>query len=808
MGITSLDAALSGLRISQQQISVISNNVANVGTPGYSRKILPQSTQAINGQSVGVRPGIITRNVDLNLERDLWTQVSSVEFFDVQETYLNRIQQFHGPPDRELSIASEIADLRDSFAILADSPEDTFALANAVNQAQDTADKINDLASLINTLRNDVQDEVSTTVTRINDLLVQVASLNDQVESNQNNNRTSALMEDQRDEVIKELSQLIEISFFQRGDGVLVIQTNNGIELASDSAKTLYFDSTPLAATTSYPDSINGIFVGDPILEPSAVDITTISPGGKLGGLLELRDVVFPKQSAQIDELAHKMALRFDAQGLRLFTDASGAIPEDTAPDPTTLPDPTAVEYVGFASVIQVNQNILNDNTLLRTGTYGATNIQTGDNEVIRRVLQNTFTSIEYQEISNTDITTQVDLLNRGGADLQTWLGIFSSNTITGGLDLSAIGSLNDLINSSGGALVPPNDEFDIVFSETRTGILEGPATTITIDMAAAAATPGANALDQLVTYINGLTGGLPASLAVTAQAGPNGELQITTTGSYRIDSNVANGMTQTGLNFLGLTDSGATAIAPTDPYFDIQVGNNPSTRIFLEPGDTDVDLLTKLGAVEGLAVDTVNFALDGVLRLRPGNNFDVPDFGGDLQITSGPFVVGAAAYSPPFATSVRTSLDPGANIISALFGTYTIAAGNVQDQTALRDVPYGSETNASLAVPIPTVGFRNTLLGPGTGVSTGIVGATTLIDFAQKMVNEHAQDLLLKSNRKEDESSLRDLLSIQLLDESGVNLDEELGHLIVVQTAYSASARVLTAVDELFQELLNAVRR
>ena len=54
MGIGGLDAALSGLRIAQQQISVISNNVANVGTPGYTRKILPQSTQAIQGYGIGV----------------------------------------------------------------------------------------------------------------------------------------------------------------------------------------------------------------------------------------------------------------------------------------------------------------------------------------------------------------------------------------------------------------------------------------------------------------------------------------------------------------------------------------------------------------------------------------------------------------------------------------------------------------------------------------------------------------------------------------------------------------------------------
>ena len=144
MGIASLDAALAGLRVSQQQISVISNNVANVSTPGYSRKLLPQSAQAIEGVTIGVRAETIIRNVDLNLERDLWTQVSAVGYLDVQQTYLSRIEQFHGPPDQELSIAAELARLRDSFSILANSPEDTFLQSSTVDQAVDTANKIND----------------------------------------------------------------------------------------------------------------------------------------------------------------------------------------------------------------------------------------------------------------------------------------------------------------------------------------------------------------------------------------------------------------------------------------------------------------------------------------------------------------------------------------------------------------------------------------------------------------------------------------------------------------------------------------
>ncbi len=812
MGIAGLDAALAGLRVSQQQINAISNNVANVSTPGYSRKILPQSTLAIEGVTIGVRAETLLRNVDLNLERDLWTQVSAVGELDIQQTYLNRIQQFHGPPDAELSVAAEIARLQDSFAALADSPENQSLQALAVDQATDTANKINDLSDLISSLRNDAQNEALDTVTRINDLLQQIADLNESVQNNLNLNRTTAFYEDQRDSAIKELSGLIEISFFQRGDGVLVVQSNRGVELASDEAQRLTFDASPLSATSYYPDSANGIFIGDPnVANEFSLDITALSPGGKLGGLLTLRDETFPKQMAQLDELAHKMALRMEAQGLRLFTDAAGSIPGDTAPDPTIVP-PTAVEYVGFSATIQVNANIVNDPSLLKNGTYGAT-LDTGSNEVIRRVLQFGFGGVEYQQAENIDLATQVDLLNTGGADLQNWLGLLSSNTLTGGRDLTPFATVNDIVLSANGALDDPNDQFQITFEEPRIPL--GPVT-LTVDLSDANALGvGADASAQLVDYINNTlipAAGFPAGLNASASVGTNGELVISTNGSYEIDSNtLPTGIGDAGLVFLGLSDNAGSPVAPTDPYFDVQVGNNDPVRITLEPGDTQVELIAKLQAIPGLAVDTdatlTNIETDGILRLRPGDDFDNPDFGGDIKLIGGPFEVNGAAYGAPPALTARAAIDNGANIVSALFGTYTVSGGGIEDASPVDSFNYGSGTNASLAPPIPTLSFRESLLGPSANISTGVRGSLTIIDFAQKMVNEHSQESILIQANIEDETSLRDVLQTQLLDESGVNLDEELGQLIVVQTAYSASARVLTAIDELFQELLNAVR-
>ncbi len=797
MGISSLDSALSGLRINQAQIDVISNNVANVGTEGYTRKILPQSSQVVDGKSVGVLGETIIRNVDIRLQRDLWTQVSKTEFYDIQETYLTRVEQFHGSPDANISIASEVSKLQDSFAALANAPGDPFLLADVVDQAQDTVTKMNDLSDYYSTLMNDAQNEADVVVQRVNDLLEQIAELNSQIRFSTAIGSTVAATEDARDQAVKELTELMELSTFSRGDGVVIVQTIQGIELASDTAQELFFRPTPLSSQSSYPDNVAGIYVGDPAVNANAIEITERGIGGKLGGLIELRDDSFPKMITQIDELAHKMALRFDAQGLRLFTDRSGGIPADTPPDTSTNPN-TAVEYVGFASQIQVNRLIVDDHNLIQTGTYGGT-IQSGSNEIIRRVIEFTFGSTEFQMLANSDAATSVDIqaAATGGTTLQDWLGLTAESELVSGLSLSNYASIADMLTAGGvdafGMVPTETDTFIVRFDDPDIG---GGPYDIEIDLSAVPST-GTSAAQDLVDYMildadwaNAVT-----DFGATVTINSAGQLVMNSRSNIEIVNSPVDPISDLGFSFVGFEETLAVA---EDPYFDVQVGNNPAVRITIDPLDTEVELLSKLNAVDGLVAQ---IDADGFLTMRPGNSFTNPDFGGDINIIGGPFTTNAATLGGTAAG--RATIDDGVNIAQALFGTYQITAGVVEQASPIVDFSYQSETETGSGT---YVSFRSESLGAGANVETEINESRTLKDYSQKIVNEVALELSLISARHEDEDSLRGLLEQQLLNESAVNIDEELGNLIVVQTGYSASARVISAVQEIFDELMTVI--
>src|SRR3546814_2986470 len=96
-----LSNALSGLQVNQAALQVTSNNVANVNTPGYSRKVVETSARVLGGQGAGVEISAISRAVNQFLMRDVRTETSTLGARQVRSEYYTRMQQMLGNQDRK-----------------------------------------------------------------------------------------------------------------------------------------------------------------------------------------------------------------------------------------------------------------------------------------------------------------------------------------------------------------------------------------------------------------------------------------------------------------------------------------------------------------------------------------------------------------------------------------------------------------------------------------------------------------------------------------------------------------------------------
>ncbi len=569
MAISTLGNALSGLKAAQSSINVIADNIANASTPGYTRKTLPQETRVTQqGEGFGIKLNEIIRKVDMTLIRDMFDQNSRTQFYATREDFLSRLQAFHGSSESENAISSELQRLNDAFTELTVTPEDLGVLRTVLASARSTAAKFNDMSSTLTDLRNDAQAELKVTVERVNALIENLHDINVNINSQFSSGRSTANLMDKRDEAMKELSQYMDIKFYNTENDQINIITDDGITLLDKSPRQLVFNPIPLGVESSYGNSNQAVLqlqgAGGLTAASANIDLTAEELGGKIEALLELRDETFPQYQAQLDELAQKTALRFSQQGLDLFVDQSGNVPQNVAP-------PAAVDYVGFSRDMRVNQALIDDPHLVREGTNGEA-VQLGGNTVIDRILE--FTFGDYQHFESVG---DVDL---SAGTIFAAAGLTQYNQVVGDIDLTDLATLDADPN------LPAGSQFSV-------DVGGGPSV-ITIN--------AGDTANDLVNNINAALG--PG----TARLNGLGQLVF----EAQADVTIADvSLGAAGIAALG-HDFGT--VAAQNPSFTVQVGRQSPVTVAIDPTDTSTELLADLNAIDGV---TASLDANGFLFIQ-----------------------------------------------------------------------------------------------------------------------------------------------------------------------------------------------
>src|SRR5690606_5674193 len=95
--ISSLSNAVSGLRTSQDSITILSRNISNAGTPGYHRQSL-NIIDYSSANSTYARTAGVDRAFNQSLQTYYNRQVSDTSMSNVMGNYLNKLQGYLGKP--------------------------------------------------------------------------------------------------------------------------------------------------------------------------------------------------------------------------------------------------------------------------------------------------------------------------------------------------------------------------------------------------------------------------------------------------------------------------------------------------------------------------------------------------------------------------------------------------------------------------------------------------------------------------------------------------------------------------------------
>ncbi|MEK7245338.1 MAG: flagellar basal body protein, partial [Pseudomonadota bacterium] len=132
----------SGLLASQSALNTVANNIANVNTPAYSRKIVNLETRVVAGAGAGVQISDITRQVDEGLLRSMRQQSSALQRLDSQISIFERLQDTFGAPADNNSLAHVTQQFAAAAEMLVVSPNRLIEQSNLVRWAQQLTESL------------------------------------------------------------------------------------------------------------------------------------------------------------------------------------------------------------------------------------------------------------------------------------------------------------------------------------------------------------------------------------------------------------------------------------------------------------------------------------------------------------------------------------------------------------------------------------------------------------------------------------------------------------------------------------------
>jgi len=354
----SLTSASNALNAQRAGLEVVGQNLANVNTVGYTRRVVDLAELApadAFSAGRGVEVLQIRSLRDLYIEGRLRREQQGVAYDTAVVQGLSDVEGAIGVPGS--SVDGKIDSFFTAFSTLANDVTSAPARDGVVAQGKALAQAFNDLAARLVESQQNADTAIGGAVDQVNQLAAKVAQLNDQIGAG---GPGLEALRDERDVALAKLSDLAGVDVIQRADGLVDVTIGQGHALVI-GASSFALDASPAAPS------------GFLRLSSGGADITSQITGGRIGGLLSVRDSVIPGYQANLDQLAFDFAGQVNALHQTGF-DATGA------PGGNFFAPLAGV--AGAAASLSVDPNVAANSALVAASSTGAA----GDNGIARAI--------------------------------------------------------------------------------------------------------------------------------------------------------------------------------------------------------------------------------------------------------------------------------------------------------------------------------------------------------------------------------------------------------------------------------------
>ena len=296
---SALDIGRAGMMVAQVQLDVTGHNISNVNKEGFSRQRVELTTRVPNYKpygALGRGPAIegVVRLRESFLDQVYWKQIPGLGEATLQTTYYTQIEDIFQEPS-DTGFSTHLNTFFDSLQDFANNVEDLPTRVSLLAEAEAMAATMNETGQRLTLLRTTANEEIRELVPSINSVTGRIAALNEAIRDAELGGNTANDLRDDRDLLVDELAEMVNIVVRERDDGTYDILLGGSMLVTGHKARELE-TVTDATIDPDRPDFLAVQFADN--------GEAALIPGGALYGAMQVRDVELRGLEDQLDNIA------------------------------------------------------------------------------------------------------------------------------------------------------------------------------------------------------------------------------------------------------------------------------------------------------------------------------------------------------------------------------------------------------------------------------------------------------------------------------------------------------------------------
>ena len=287
------------LQAQQLSLNITGHNIANVNTPGYTRQqaILTSNrplTLPFGSVGTGVDISDIRRVRSLFLDSQMRGETQKLGKWSLMSDSWTQVESIFSEPE-DTGFSAVMDQFWTSWQDLANNPQSEAARIAVREQGNLLVDSFHHISSQLADLKQSLDTDIGKITTEINNIAGQIANVNQSIMTSELNGNVANDLRDRRDYLVDQLSEYVDVTVIEQTGG----------------SSTVMLGSMALVEGNSHVDLVTKVegtkqnYLHSVVFKGTGISVN--HPGGRLEGLLEMRDTNIAGKQAELDTLAREL---------------------------------------------------------------------------------------------------------------------------------------------------------------------------------------------------------------------------------------------------------------------------------------------------------------------------------------------------------------------------------------------------------------------------------------------------------------------------------------------------------------------